>query len=666
MEQYFGQIVNHGLAIAKVFIAETDTINIVKMQIDDVEGEKTRLDAAVCDVMTYLDRSKKLAGQSRSTDGIDIIQTHMTFLSDCSEESIIFKTKETIQKDCTNAEYALEKAVGTMIEEFTKTQNSQYLCARSEDIEHIKNMLIKVLMGVPMGARISEPSIIFAPQLSPEQLTSYDSSLVKGIVTAKGSALSHTAIIAKNMNIPFLTGININPDDIEKNSLGVIDAETKAFITNPDEPTLMLYRKKEQELREKALLLRTKAKELVEKCPISLCANIGKVEEASDAVNNCAAGIGLFRSEFLFLDSAEAPDEQKQYEAYTKVLDIMEGKPVIIRTIDIGADKEAKCLALPKEPNPALGTRGIRISFANPQILKTQLRALLRAAYQRNLRVMFPMISSLWEVQKAIDTVNAVASDLEKEGISYAVPSLGIMVETPAAVMILEDIAPLIDFVSIGTNDLTQYTLGIDRVNDNLSEYYDSHHKAVLSLIRLTAEKAHKYGVQVGICGELGADLELAEEYLKMGIDELSMSPSAIPAMALKLSSIKHTGNDVLTPVDGYLIPMEEIPDAVFSNGLVGKCVGIYPENSVVTSPIDGVVTMIAKTKHAISVRSEFGTEILIHVGIDTVNMNGAGFDVKVSEGEAVKAGNELLSFDIDMIEEAGYCPIVVVVNIPR
>lgn len=666
MKKYYGHTVNKGMEIADIYRIYSSKIIIQKQIVQDAEAQKERLDKAVETVISNLEQSKNQIKLNHGLDGIDIINTHIMLLNDTSKESLISKAKMMITEDKVSAEYALCNVSDAMVKEFVKEPKSQYLSARSEDIIHIKNMLTDCLLGVWHQQDIFKPSLIIADELSPEQLTAIEPQFIKGIVTSKGSPLSHTAILAKNMNIPFLTGVNFDINNISDGVMGIIDTSDEIFIYNPEEKILKEYEDKLNQTEAKKALQKEKAKELVAKSPITLCANIGRPTEVITAVDNCAAGIGLFRSEFLYMDTDEVPDEGIQFEAYVKVLDAMNGKPVIVRTIDIGADKGAKCISLPAESNPALGTRGIRISFANPKIFETQLRALLRASYQRNLKIMFPMISSLWEVQKAVDAVNAVAKSLEEEGIEYSIPPLGIMVETPAAALILDDIAPLIDFVSIGTNDLTQYTIALDRVNDGLMEYYDPHHKAVLSLVELTADKAHKHGLTVGICGELGSDINLAEEFLNMGIDELSMSPGKIPAMAEKLCAMVPANSVVTAPVDGYIIPMEEIPDPVFANGLVGECVGIYPDNGVVVSPIDGIVTMIAKTKHAITIKGNNTAAILIHVGIDTVNMNGRGFELKISEGAKVCTGDELLTFDIDAIKDAGYCPVVIVVKLPK
>lgn len=669
MRKYVGQTVNQGIVIKKIFVINNEIPFISYEKIEDTAKEEERLENAFSEAVTYLNKSRELIKSNKyAAESGEIIDAHIMLLEDTSEESLQFRAKEIIRQEKTGAEYAVDKVAGILSAEFSKEGASEYLAARSEDIEHIKNIVLCILLGISIQSELTEPSIVVTKELSPEQLTAFDSRFVSGIVTTKGSPLSHTAIIAQNMNIPYITGIDLDFDnglgDVRNDIIGIIDSTSDSFIYEPDEETLRYFENKEKQYAETKASLLEGAKELVAQSPIMLCANIGKVEEATEAVNNCAEGIGLFRSEFLFLDADEVPSEDIQYEAYVKVLDTMNGKPVIVRTIDIGADKEAKCISLPKEPNPALGTRGIRICFANPPIFRTQLRALLRAAYGRNLKVMFPMISSLWEVRKAVDTVNEVSEELKKEGIQHSIPQLGIMVETPAAALTLDDMAPYIDFVSIGTNDLTQYTLGIDRVNAELADYYDAHHKAVLELIRETTGKAHKYGLQVGVCGELGADLQLAEEFLKMGIDELSMSPSAIPAMALKLSGISRPVDDITAPVAGFLIPMEEIPDPTFANGLLGQCVGLYPEDGIVTAPFDGVVTMVAQTGHAVSLRNSDGIEVLIHIGIDTVKMNGRGFDVKVSEGESIKAGSELVTFDIEMIEASGLSPIVVVVKL--
>lgn len=675
MKTFTGKIVNSGYALAKVRIIPDMNLDIKMIRDCDCTEELNRLGDAISSVTRQLEQMRDKFDAQKSADkreGADIIETHLVFLADKSEESLIGHAEKIIKDEKVNAEYALKVAGCDLAGKFAEGK-SEYLSARNEDIGHLTRMLTCKLMNIENEVILTEDSIILAEELSPEELTSLEAGYVKGIVTKKGSPLSHTSIIAGNMNVPYLTGMDFEGESsldklFENGGLSAIDAKKGQFIYEPDEKTCNEIKECIRNQEKEAEEITENASEAIASSPIKLYANIGNPNEVEKATANHAMGIGLFRSEFLYMDSDEVPDEETQYRAYVRALDAMEGKPVIVRTIDIGADKEAKCLSMPTEANPALGLRGIRISFANPELFNTQLRALLRAAYNRNLKIMFPMIASKWEVQKAKDAVKQTAEELKREGIDCSIPPIGIMVETPAAVMIMDELAPLVDFVSIGTNDLTQYTIALDRCSDNLAEYYDAHHEAVLRLIEMTCKEAHKYNVEVGICGELGSDMELAERFYKMGIDELSMASSKIPAAAYALKKVKEQNESnmilgICAPVEGYLIPMEDIPDDTFSNGLMGQCVGIYPGEGIITAPIDGVISMVAKTKHAFSIKSQ-DAEVLVHVGIDTVEMNGKGFECNLSEGREVKTGEEMMRFDIDAIKEAGFEPIVVVVKL--
>lgn len=678
MNEYKGRAINSGTIIGKAYLLGNGEITVEKEDIADCDEQIKRLKESVANTIKKLEKSKEKVKMSHGNEGADILNTHILLLEDDSNDSLIQNAVDYINQNKVNAEFAMEKTGNLMAEEFEKG-TSDYLRARSEDIIHLKKQIIGDLMNITDDSNVTKPSIIVADEVSPETLTSIDKTLLLGIVTRKGSVLSHTAILAKNMNIPYLTGVMYEDGSIENDTEIAIDGKNEKVYVSPDEDMLNVLNEQMRTEKEKAASNKANAMECIEKSPIKLYANIGRPKDITGETEKFAMGIGLFRSEFLYMDRDELPSEEEQYDRYVRVLDSMGGKPVIIRTIDIGADKEARCVELPKEDNPALGTRGIRIGFSNPLLFETQLRALLRASYNRNLKVMFPMITAKWEVEKAIDKIHEVAEMLENEKKEYAIPSIGIMIETPAAVLTLDSIAPLIDFVSIGTNDLTQYTIALDRCADHLSAYYDSHHEAVLKLIEMTAVTAHKHGIEVGICGELGADVSLAEFYVKIGIDELSMATPKIIDMAAALSEIDITKvkaqaaspkstvmEDIAAPVDGYVIPMEDIPDEAFAGGLMGKCVGIYPDTGVITAPFDGEITMVAKTKHAFSIKNSSGLELLIHVGIDTVELNSRGFHNTLKEGMNVAKNQELMTFDIDKIKEAGYSPIVVVVKMEK
>lgn len=666
MNKYKGILVNKGFAMGRVILLDEPDLSFGREEIADVEKEISRFETAVSKAICTLENIKDKAEKTHGSGSADTLNTHIMLLCDEAEESLAERCKEYIKTNQVNAEYAVEQSGQKIVEEFNQS-DSDYLRARSEDIDHLSKILIAKLLGRSTAVpemKNGEPFILVAKELSPETLSSISPELIRGIVTGKGSPLSHTAILASNLNIPYLTGVKY--EGVSSEVMAAIDGTEGTFIVDPDEDTLQNIQRKIKESSDKQTGNKEDALELIKNSPIRLYANIGRPEDADKAIDNYAQGIGLFRSEFLYINSDVAPDEEEQYEAYTRVLEAMDGKAVTVRTIDIGADKEAKCISLPREANPALGTRGIRISFANLPVFKTQLRALLRAAYGRNLRIMFPMISSEWEVKRAIDIVNQTAEELKVEGVKYDTPVIGIMVETPAAVLTLDQLAPYVKFVSIGTNDLTQYTLALDRVNDNLSEYYIPHHDAILKLIEMTVQTAHKFNIEVGICGELGADTEMAGEFVRMGIDELSMAPAKILPMAEALKNCKKSTEsvDVLSPVKGTLVPMEEIPDETFSSGVLGPCIGVDPDNNILYSPCDGEISMVAETGHAFGIRREAGDEILIHVGIDTVELQGKGFDNPLKVGQKVSVGEKLMSFDKDIIVKAGLSPMVVIVKL--
>lgn len=547
---YSGKTVNEGIAVAKIRVLEGSVASIERVSVCDIGRERERLAASVAaaaeKLKIALTEEDKAAGDKSERDSVakdirEIIEAHVLLLEDESEGSLFNRADGIIRKETVNAEYAVHRAVEIICDEFAKTE-SDYLCARSEDVLHVGKMIINELCGYKDKFYLSEPSIIVASELSPEGLTSLPKEFVKGIVTVTGSPLSHTAMIAGNMNIPYVTGVHfcdengiwqsLTKTDIDESKMSILDATKGVFYYDADKVMINEYKKRSEREADKEEENIKKLADIMPLLPIKLMANIASADEAQAAAKGGASGVGLFRSEFLYMDRETLPGEQEQYEAYVKVLDAFNGKPVIIRTIDIGADKSAGCISIPKETNPALGTRGIRISFSNEELFTTQLRALLRASYKHNLKIMFPMITSKWEVEKAIETVKKVATTLKEESIPIGNPSIGIMVETPAAALTLEEIAPLIDFVSIGTNDLTQYTIALDRLSGELDEYYDAHHPAVLELIRMTAKKAHDAGIEVGICGALGGDTSLAKFFMDIGIDELSMAPGKIPMMA--------------------------------------------------------------------------------------------------------------------------------------
>ena len=547
MKIYSGSMVNSGIAMGRALLLNAPDYFIDKRDCADIEGEIRRLENAAALAVDDLENMQNRAVRMYGGDMEAVLSAHILILSDRTENSLIKRSIDYVRLNGVSAEYAVKLSGDELALELARN-DSEYLSARSEDITHIKKLLLAKLLGKDItpvdttdmnNSSEKSPRILLAEELSPETLSTCDPGCICAIATRTGSILSHTAILAKNMNIPYLTDVDFLSDGlITDETFLAVDAGKGILIAEPDDITREDLAEKIKINKRKAELDKNNAKEFMENSPIKLYANIGKPEEVYEAVENNAQGIGLFRSEFLYMDRDEAPDEDEQYEAYVKVLDAMQGKPVIIRTIDLGADKEARCVRLPKEANPALGMRGIRISFANHKLFTVQLRALLRAAYGRNLKIMFPMISSEQEVIKAIEQVRETAAALRKEGTACAVPPIGIMIETPASALIMDKLAEHVQFVSIGTNDLTQYTLALDRTGSSLSEYYIPHHEAILKLIDMTVKAAHEKGVLVGICGELGSDTELTETFKNMGIDELSMPAVRIADIASRINGL--------------------------------------------------------------------------------------------------------------------------------
>lgn len=436
-----------------------------------------------------------------------------------------------IRTEMVNAEYAVA-VTGDNFSEMFANMDDDYMKARAADVKDISNRLIKNLKGEEdIDFTSMEPSVIVADDLTPSETVQMNKEKILAFVTVHGSANSHTSILARMMNIPALIGVPLNLEEIHSGMQVVVDGFQGEVIIEPTEKICDDVKRRIEEEKEKLTLLETlKGKEntTLDGKTINIYANIGSVGDVGYVLENDAGGIGLFRSEFLYLGKSDFPTEEEQFQAYKQVVQTMAGKKVIIRTLDIGADKQADYFNLGKEDNPAMGYRAIRICLKQPDIFKTQLKALLRASVFGNLSVMYPMITSVEEVEKIYAIVNEVKAELDAIQVPYKLPEQGIMIETPAAVMVSDELADLVDFFSIGTNDLTQYTLAIDRQNERLDDFYNPHHKAILRMIQMVVENAHKHGKWAGICGELGADLELTESFVRMGVDELSVSPSMI------------------------------------------------------------------------------------------------------------------------------------------
>ena len=539
MEKYMGKSVYKGTAIGPVNVLKKRDSVIRRVHVEDTEGELRRLDEAKEQALLQLSRLYDKALQEVGEVNAAIFEVHQMMLEDDDYQDSI---RSMIRNEQVNAEYAVA-VTGDNFAKMFSDMDDEYMQARSADVKDISERLVRNLGKEEQTDWDNmEPSIIVADDLTPSETVQMDKNKILAFVTVHGSANSHTAILARMMNIPALNGVPLNLEKLHNGTCAVVDGKEAAFYLEPDDERIRLAKEAQQkEQEQRSLLDRYKGRESVTKSgrKIHLYANIGSVSDVAYVLENDAEGIGLFRSEFLYLGRTELPDETEQFNAYRQVLQMMAGKKVVIRTLDIGADKNVDYLGLGKEDNPAMGYRAIRICLEQPDIFKTQLRALLRAAKYGELAIMYPMIISVEEVRSIKEIVAEVARELEAENIPYAVPEQGIMIETPAAVMMSSELAELVDFFSIGTNDLTQYTLAIDRQNSRLDRFYNPHHEAVLRMIQMTADGAHKHGKWVGICGELGADTTLTERFVRMGIDELSVSPSMVLGVRSKICEME-------------------------------------------------------------------------------------------------------------------------------
>lgn len=521
-----GKSVFGGIAIGRLSIYNKKENQVKREKITDVEAEITRFTDAKETAKEQLKGFYKKAVKEVGEVNAAIFEVHQMMLDDLDYvESItnMIRTQEV------NAEFAVA-STGDNFSKMFAAMDDDYMKERAADVKDISNRVISILQNAENGSVTGEePVILLADDLAPSETVQLDKSKVLSFVTRHGSTNSHTAILARTMNIPALIGIDFSEDVNGK--MGIVDGYTGTLYIEPDEEIMKKYEaKKAEDENKKRLLLELKGKENVtlDGKKINLYANIGGVADVANALSNDAGGIGLFRSEFLYLESEDYPTEEAQFAAYKTVAENMAGKKVIIRTLDIGADKQVDYFHMEKEENPAMGYRAIRICLDRPEIFKTQLRAIYRASYYGTISIMFPMIISVKEVKRIKEIVAEVKAELTAEGIPFKDCELGIMIETPAAVMISDLLAEEVDFFSIGTNDLTQYTLAIDRQNPKLDSFYDSHHEAILRMLQMVVDNGHKHGYWVGICGELGADTTLTSTFLKMGFDELSVSPAMI------------------------------------------------------------------------------------------------------------------------------------------
>lgn len=528
MNKYTGKSVFGGIAIGKIMVYEKGEHQVKRVKITDAEAEKNRYYEAVETAFKQLvelhDKALREVGEANAA----IFEIHQMMLEDDDYKESV---EHIIESQMVNAEYAIAQT-GDNFSQMFAAMDDEYMRGRAADVKDITERLLGILSGnTGSGVDADGPVIMVAEDLAPSETVQMDKSKILSFVTQKGSVNSHTAILARTMGIPALIGSDIVIDESLNGKLGIVDGTNGVVYIEPDEATLSAMQEEQRKDNEKkALLQELKGKEDVtlDGKKIKLYSNIGNIKDLANVIANDAAGIGLFRSEFIYLESDTFPTEEEQFNIYRTVAESMAGKPVIIRTLDIGADKQCDYFGLDKEDNPALGLRAIRICLTRPEIFKTQLRALYRASAYGNISIMYPMIISEQEVDKIKVIENEVKAELTEQGIEFGNPKSGIMIETPAAVIMSRQLAKKVDFFSIGTNDLTQYTLAIDRQNTKLDDFYDAHHPAILAMIRMVVENAHAEGIWAGICGELGADTTLTEEFLKMGVDELSVSAGKV------------------------------------------------------------------------------------------------------------------------------------------
>ncbi len=531
MMKFTGKSVYKGIVMGPVAVLKNNDELVKRKKIEDADEEIKRVEEAAAQAAEQLQKLYEKAVKEVGEASAAIFEVHQMMLEDDDYRDAI---QNMIRTEMVNAEYATA-VTGDNFAEMFSSMDDEYMRARAADIRDISNRLVRNLQGgMELDFAEMDPSIIIADDLSPSETVQMDKEKILAFVTVHGSTNSHTAILARMMNIPALIGVNMNLGEIQNGMRAIVDGFKGEVVFDPTEELCSETEVRIKEEKEKLQLLQTlKGKENVtlDGKKIHIYANIGSVGDVGYVLENDAGGIGLFRSEFLYLGRDDFPAEEEQFQAYKQVVQTMAGKKVIIRTLDIGADKQVDYFNLGKEDNPAMGYRAIRICLKQPDIFKTQLRALLRAAVFGNLSIMYPMITSVEEVKRIYEIVEEVKQELETAQIPFKIPEQGIMIETPAAVMISDELAELVDFFSIGTNDLTQYTLAIDRQNEKLDDFYNPHHKAILRMIRMVVDNAHKAGKWAGICGELGADPSLTETFVRMGVDELSVAPS----MVLKL-----------------------------------------------------------------------------------------------------------------------------------
>lgn len=662
MKEYVLKTGQGGVAAGKAFLIEANT-KTSAAKAADADTEAARFEAAVAS----LEGELISAAAKADADSAAIYETERMLLND---ETFAGTARRLIREEGLDAASAAAKA-GESLAQQLRESSSEYISQRGEDITGLAERLADHLRG-ETGNDLREPSIIAAQELSPARISAIDLSLILGIITAKGAPTSHVSILAGNLGIPYCYGSEEAVAGIRTGNRLILD--NGKLIVDPDEDAFRAAAAVMEEAKAAARAEKHSVADAVTRTKVY--ANIAGPQDIDALIASGAEGVGLFRSEFLFLSEGAAPTEDEQLQAYRSVAEAMGEKESVIRTMDIGSDKKADWLALPAEKNPALGCRGLRVSLQEEALLRTQLRALLQAAAHGNVKIMIPMVASVWEVEAVRAVMEQCAKELAEEGRECRIPPLGIMVETPAAVMIADRLAEKVDFFSIGTNDLTQYTLALDREAEGLDQYYDPCHEAVLRMIERTAAAGHERNIPTAVCGELASNPKAIRSLIERGVDELSVSVGKVEAtkarvietedLLLQERKAKREADALAAPADGKLIPMEDIPDPAFSSGTLGDCVGILPENGNIYAPCDGVVSGVAETKHAITFTASDGRTVLVHAGLDTVTLGGRGFTVHAKPGDSVARGDLVMEMDLETIRAAGLSPMVITAEIGK
>lgn len=648
--------INKGFAYAHVHVLRSG-FNVEKNIISNIDAEISKFDEVISKLK--IDLEGRISSNNMN---IDIIKAHREMLDD---PNIISNIKEYIKTEKVNIEYAVQFVTNKMSSDFKNLDNG-YLKARADDIIGLGKLIVDKARN--HNETLNNKSILVTRNLTPNELIMLDESMINGIITNEANPTSHTAIISKNLDIPFVFEENLDIESLRDKEV-IIDTEDESIIIDPENTDVVRIQEKNKKYREEKEK-NVKQNKLLDNQHLKtkIYANISNISDVNTALENGAVGVGLYRTEFLYMNRDKAPTEDEQFENYKTILEKMGDREVIIRTIDIGTDKKVSYLDLPNEENPQLGLRGIRVSLSNVDLCRTQLRALLRASIYGNESIMLPMITSEKEVLEMKKLIDDVIKDLKNNNIEVKMPKIGIMIETPAAALISDKLSKIVDFFSIGTNDLTQYVIALDRNGKGLSKYYDMHHEGVYRLIDMVTKNAHKSGINVGVCGALASDDDGIKKLISIGVDELSVIPSMAANIRKQVYDIenKKTNDDdeIFAVVDGEYIDMKDIGDSTFSQGMLGKCFGIVPTDNNIYAPFDCEIVNIAKTKHAITLKNIKGKEYLIHIGIDTVNLHGDYFDIKVSIGDNVKKNTLLANVDFAKIKSKGYDPTVVFIEL--